>query len=187
MNISCDILYPCKNAFTILCTLCVSILEGVFFVNKIFNKFNLFLNIYVSVVINVALCIVLPIAAMGMLNAPIFFKGFAIAYPVSTLIVLFIPINRLGDALAGTIGLKPRTVPHTLVSTAVLAFIVGTVMSLIMTGVNAGPFTGIFTPAYFAAWFSAYGWALLSVYVSALIGVWTGLPLTMKLCGPPKA
>ena len=60
-----------------------------------------------------------------------------------------------------------------------------TFMSMLMTYINAGAFTGLFTPAYFAAWYSAWGWALLSVYLSALVGIWTGLPLTMKLCGPP--
>ena len=58
-------------------------------------------------------------------------------------------------------------------------------MSLFMIAVMAGKYVGIFTPAYFGAWLHAWPWALLSVYVSALIGVWTGLPLTMKLCGPP--
>ena len=154
--------------------------------NKILNKFNLTLNIYISAIINIALCIVLPIVAMHTLNWPIFLKGFAIAFPISTLIVLFIPINKLGDLVASKFGLKPQTVPFTMVSTAVLAFIVGTIMSLLMTAVNAGKFTGYFTPAYFGAWFSCWGWALLAVYVSALIGIWTGLPLTMKLCGPPQ-
>ena len=153
---------------------------------KIFNRFNLTLNIYISVIINVALCIVLPLVAMGTVNLPIFLKGFAIAFPISTLIVLFIPINRFGDFIASKFGLKPQTVPFTLVSTAVLALIVGTIMSMLMTAVNAGKFTGYFTPAYFGAWLHAYPWALITVYLSALLGVFTGLPLCMKLFGPPK-
>lgn len=153
---------------------------------KIFNKFNLTLNIWISLIINIALSIVLPVIAMGTVNVPVFLKGFSIAFPVSTVIVLLIPINRLGDAIASKLGLKPQTLPFTLVSTAVLSFILGTFMSMLMTYINAGAFTGLFTPAYFAAWFSAWGWALLSVYVSAIIGIYTGLPLTMKICGPPK-
>jgi hypothetical protein len=161
-------------------------LEGVVALQKIFNRFNLTLNIYVSIIINIVLCIILPKVAMGMVTWPVFLKGFAIAFPVSTLIVLFIPLNRLGDFIASRLGLKPQTVPFTLVSTFVLAIILGTIMSLLMTAVNAGSFTGYFTPAFFGAWFSAYFWALLSVYVSALVGVFTGLPLAMKLCGPPE-
>ena len=154
--------------------------------NRIFNRFNLTLNIYISVIINAALSVVLPMVAMGMVSTEIFLKGFAIAFPVSTIIVLLIPINRLGDLIASKLGLRPQSVPFTLVSTAVLALILGTFMSLLMTAVNAGKFTGYFTPAYFAAWLSAYPWALLSVYISALIGVFSGLPLCMKLFGPPK-
>lgn len=149
---------------------------------KIFNKFNLILNIWISLIINVALSIVLPVIAMGTVNVPIFLKGFSIAFPISTVIVLLIPINRLGDTIASILGLKPQTIPFTLISTAVLSFILGTFMSMLMTYINAGAFTGLFTPAYFAAWFSA----LLSVYVSAIIGIYTGLPLTMKIYGPPK-
>ena len=153
--------------------------------SKIFNRFNLTLNIWISLIINAVLCIVLPLVAIGMVNLPIFLKGFAIAFPISTIIVLLIPINKLGDAVAGAFGLKPQTLPFTLVSTAVLALILGTFMSMLMTYVNAGAYTGLFTPAFFGAWMGAWPWALLTVYISALVGIFTGLPLAMKLCGPP--
>ncbi|MBP3926825.1 MAG: hypothetical protein J6D13_06575 [Clostridium sp.] len=120
------------------------------------------------------------------MNFGIFLHGFLIAFPVSTIIVLLLPLNRLGDSVAAGLGCRPRTVPFTMVSTAVLALLLGTFMSMLMTYVNAGAFTGLFTPAYFAAWFSAWGWALLSVYLSALFGIWTGLPLAIKLCGPQQ-
>ena len=152
---------------------------------KIFNKFNLILNIWISLIINIVLSIVLPIVAMGMVNFSIFIRGFAIAFPVSTIVVLVVPITKLGDFIASKLGCKPRSILFTMVSTAVLSLLLGSFMSLLMTAVNAGPYTGLFTPAYFGAWFSAWGWALLSVYISALFGIWTGLPLTMKLCGPP--
>ncbi len=153
---------------------------------KIFNKFNLILNLWISLIINIALSIVLPLVAMGTVNWSIFLRGFSIAFPVSTILVLLLPLKQLGDFIAARLGLRPQTVPFTFASTAVLSFTLGTFMSMLMTYINAGAFTGLFTPAYFAAWFSAWGWALLSVYVSALIGLYTGLPLTMKLCEPPK-
>ena len=156
-----------------------------YILHKIFNKFNLSFNIYVSAIINIALCVVLPVVAMGMLTWGLFGRGFAIAYPISTLMVLFIPIVPLGDLVATKLGCQRGKVMFTIVSTAILALIVGTFMSLLMTGVNAGKYTGIFTPAYFHAWIGAYPWALLSVYGSALVGIFTGLPLMMKLCGPP--
>ena len=153
---------------------------------KIFNKFNLILNLWISLIINISLSIVLPIVAMGTVNLPVFLRGFAIAFPVSTVLVLLLPLNQLGDFIAAKLGFLPQTIPFTFASTAVLSFTLGTFMSMLMTYINAGAFTGLFTPAYFAAWFSAWGWALLSVYISALIGLYTGLPLTMKLCGEPK-
>lgn len=153
---------------------------------KIFNKFNLILNIWISLIINIALSIVLPLVAMGTVTFPIFLKGFCIAFPISTITVLLIPLNRLGDILASKLGLKPQTIPFTCVSTAVLSLILGTFMSMLMTYVNAGAYTGLFTSAYFAAWFSAWGWALLSVYISALVGLYSGLPLAMRISEMPK-
>lgn len=144
------------------------------------TKFDFWLNIWISLIINVVLSIVLPLAAMGMITWGIFLKGFAVAFPASTIIVLVIPITKLGNFIAIKLGLKPQSLPFTLVSTAILALILSTFMSLLMTAANAG-----FGPHFVGAWLSAYGWALISVYVSALIGVWTGLPLMIKLIGPP--
>lgn len=149
---------------------------------RIFNKFNIIFNLWVSLIINIALCIVLPLVAMNMINWGIFIKGFLIAFPVSTLLVLFVPIVPLGHKVASGFGLAENSVPFTLVSTIVLALILGTLMSLLMTAVNAGV-----GPFFVMAWWSCYPIVLLTVYVTALIGIFTGLPLTMKLAGPPPA
>lgn len=61
-----------------------------------------------------------------------------------------------------------------------LSFIVGTVMTLLMTAINAG-----IGPHFLAAWWSCYLLALLTVYLSALLGLFTGLPLTKKILGIP--
>ena len=147
---------------------------------SIFNKFNLTINLYISLLINIALSIILPLAAMHMISLPIFLRGFAIAFPVSTIIALMIPINKLGDRLASALGLKPDTAPFRMVSTALFSLILGTFMSFLMTAVNAG-----IGPWFLAAWWSVYGWALLSVYLSALLGVFTAFPVAVRLCGPP--
>jgi|GEM_PF-534942 len=149
---------------------------------RIFNKFNLTFNLWVSLIINAALCVALPLLAMHTITPGIFFKGFIIAYPVSTLLVLFIPVVPLGHKVASAFGLTPNSIPFTLVSTVVLAVLLGTPMSLLMTAVNAGV-----GPFFVAAWLSCFPFALLTVYVSALIGIWTGLPLTLKVAGPPPA
>lgn len=149
--------------------------------HKIFNKFNLIFNLWVSLIINVALCIVLPLVAMHFLNWGIFLKGFVIAYPVSTLFVLFVPVVSWGGRFAAAFKAKQGSWLFTILSTLILTLLMGTFMSLLMTAVNAG-----IGPWYVSAWLSCYPIALLTVYVSALIGVWTGMPLTMKLAGPPK-
>lgn len=148
---------------------------------KKITKFDVILNIWISLIINIVLSIVLPLVAIGFINAAIFFKGFAIAFTVSTLLVFLVPVAKWGRDVASAFKLKPLTLPYQLVSTLILALILGTLMSLLMTAVNAG--TG---PQFISAWLSCYLWALLSVYVSALVGVWTGIPIAGAMCKIPK-
>lgn len=109
-----------------------------------------------------------------------FFSGFAIAFPVSTILVFVLPVVSWGAKFASLFKLKPNTPVFTIVSTIVLSFIVGTVMTLLMTAINAG-----IGPHFLAAWWSCYLLALLTVYLSALLGLFTGLPLTKKMLGIP--
>ncbi|MBQ6622241.1 MAG: hypothetical protein IJH75_05355 [Mogibacterium sp.] len=146
----------------------------------IFNKFNLTINIYISLIINIVLSIVLPLKSVGMLNPAIFFKGFIIAFPVSTIFVLLVPLNKLGDKIAGAFGLKPNSAGFKLVSTAVLALILGTLMCMMMVAIMAGV-----GPWYWDAVKGVYPTVLISVYLSALVGVFTAFPVAVKLCGPP--
>lgn len=146
------------------------------------SKFDIFVNIWISLVINIVLCIVLPMAAIGTLTTAIFLKGFAIAFPLSTVFVFLVPIVELGEKFASLFKVKPRSFPALLLSTAVVALFLGTFMSLLMTAVNAG-----LGPWFIAAWLSAYGWALLSVYVSAIAGTITAIPIAIKLFGAPGA
>lgn len=148
---------------------------------KKLTKFDLVLNLWISVIINVALSIVLPIIAMGTLTFAMFIKGFAIAFPVSTILVLVLPIVPLGNRFAAALGAKQNTPVFTLLSTLVLAALLGTLMSLLMTAVNAG-----IGPWFVSAWLSCYPLVLLTVYLSALLGIFTGVPATKKLVGAPK-
>ena len=125
-----------------------------------------------------ALSIVLP-ALNGFLTWGSFLSGFAIAYPVSTIFVFIVPVVAWGGRFAALFGLKPNTPLFTVVSTIVLALIMGTFMTLLMTAVNAG-----IGPHYFAAWWSCYPLALLTVYLSALLGIFTGIPLVSSLVKP---
>ena len=143
---------------------------------KKLNKFDIILNIWISLIINVALSIVLP-ALNGVLSFGSFIYGFAIAFPVSTIFVFLVPVVAWGAKFAGLFKLQPNTPAFTVVSTLVLALIMGTFMTFLMTAVNAG-----IGPYFFAAWWSCYGIALLTVYLSALLGIFTGIPVTKALC-----
>ena len=147
---------------------------------KKLTKFDLVLNLWISVIINAVLSIVLPLLATGSLTLMAFLKGFAIAFPVSTILVLVLPIVPLGNRFAAALHAKPNTPVFTILSTLVLALILGTFMSLLMTAVNAG-----IGPWFVGAWLSCYPMVLLTVYVSALVGIFTGVPVTMKLVGAP--
>lgn len=135
---------------------------------------------WISFVINVVLSIVLP-ALVGKLNFGTFIKGFLIAFTVSTILVFLIPVVDWGAKFASCFGLKPNTPSFTIVSTVVLALFLGTIMTLLMTALNAG-----IGPHFFAAWWSCYPIALLTVYLSALLGIFTGVPLTKAIVGIPK-
>lgn len=147
------------------------------------TKFEVILNLWISLIINIVLSIVLPILAIGFITWGIFLKGFAIAFTVSTLFVFVVPVVKWGDSFAAALKAKPHTVPSQLLSTIILALILGTLMSLLMTWVNLPKDIPIpFVPA----WLSGYPAVLATVYVSALIGIWTGIPLTMKICHIPQ-
>jgi len=149
---------------------------------KKMGKFDIFVNLWISLVINVVLSIVLPLVAIGMVTPAIFLKGFAIAFTVSTAFVFLVPVVSLGQKFASLFKVKPQSFPALLLSTIVLALILGTLMSLLMTAVNAG-----IGPWFVPAWLSCYVWVLLSVYVSAIVGTMTAIPLAIKLFGAPGA
>lgn len=149
---------------------------------KKMGKFDVFVNIWISLVINVVLSIVLPVVAIGKLTPAIFLKGFVIAFSVSTAFVFLVPVVNLGQRFASLFKVKPQSFPDLLLSTVVLTLILGTLMSLLMTVVNAG-----IGPWFVAAWLSCYVWALLSVYVSAVVGTITAIPLGIKIFGAPGA
>lgn len=147
---------------------------------KKLTKFDVILNLWISLIINVALSIVLP-ALNGFLTLKSFIVGFAIAYPVSTIFVFIVPVIVWGAKFALALGIKPDTPGFTVVSTVILALVMGTFMTLLMTAVNAGV-----GPHFFAAWWSCYPIALAIVYLSALAGIFSGLPLVKALVKAPK-
>ncbi|HWQ74707.1 MAG TPA: DUF2798 domain-containing protein [Syntrophomonas sp.] len=145
------------------------------------SKFDIILTLWISLIINIVLGVALPLAAIGFITWHIFRVGFAIAFPVSTIFVIVVPITKWGDNFAALFKLKPHTVPQQLVSTFIVALLFSLFMSALMMAINAG-----IGPHLFGAWLSVYPYAFISVYVSALVSIWTGIPLTMKILHIPK-
>lgn len=148
---------------------------------KKLSKFDVVLSLWISLIINVALSVVLP-ALNGFLSFKSFLVGFAIAYPVSTIFVFIVPVISWGAKFAGACKLRPDTPGFTFASTIILALVMGTFMTLLMTAVNAG-----IGPHFLAAWWSCYPIALATVYLSALCGIFSGIPLTKAVIKAPKS
>lgn len=147
-------------------------------------KFDIILTIWISIVISIVMSAVLPVLAIGWDTVrhfffQIFIKGFLISFPLSTLFVLFVPVQKLAGAFASALKAKPMTIPFHLLSTIVTAICVGTLMSFVMIAVNAPP------DQILNQWLPNWPKAIVVVYISALIGVSTGIPLTKKICGIP--
>ncbi len=148
---------------------------------KKIDKFTIVLNLWMSLFINVVFCILLPLIAIGTVSWGIFLKGFLVSFPISTLVIFFVPIVAWGNRFATLFGVKEKSTPFVLLSTIVVALIMGTFMSFLMTAVNAG-----IGPWFFGAWLSVLPISLLAAYVVSLIGIGTGLPIAKKLDEPPQ-
>lgn len=144
------------------------------------TKFDIVLGLWISFLMNTILGIFLPLMAIGFITWGIFLKGFAIAFPISTIFAFLVPVNQWGQNFAALFKAKPFTLKSQLLSTIVTAIIFGLFMSLLMTAVNAG-----IGPHFFGAWISILPYVLIIIYISSLIGLWTGIPLTKKICRIP--
>ncbi len=145
------------------------------------TKFSVVMDLWISIVLNVILSIVLPLLAVGFITPGMFFKGFAIAFIVSTAFVFLVPIVKWSDNFAGLFKLKPHTLPSQLVSTALTALCLSLLMSSLMTAVFAGV-----GPWFLGAWLHIYPYAYLTVYISLQIALFTGLPIAKRICGVPN-
>jgi len=144
------------------------------------TKFDTVMDLWISLVLNIIMSIALPLIALHFITWGIFFKGFVIAFVVSTIFVFIVPIVKWGNKFAAALGAGPNTLVSQLLSTIIVALVLGTLMTMLMTAVNAG-----IGPHFLGAWWSCYPYALVVVYISALVGIWTGIPLAVKLAGPP--
>lgn len=144
------------------------------------NKFDILLNVWISLLISLVLSAVLPLLAGVENTFPLYFQGFVISIVVSYILATILPVVKWGNLFAGLFKQKPRTIPGQLLSTIILAFILGTFMSFTMTAISIG-----FPPYFIPAWLSAYPWALLVIYVMANISLWTGIPIVNRFMRLP--
>ncbi|MDR0653525.1 MAG: hypothetical protein LBG12_09510 [Synergistaceae bacterium] len=146
------------------------------------TKFDVYLNVWISLVISAILSFTLPLIANGHVTAGEYMSGLFISFVISFVLVLVIPVVKWGDLFAAKCGAVPHTASGQLLATIVLALVIGTFMSLIMTWWGVRNVPG-FQNFFLSAWMNAYPWALLVIYVSANISLWTGIPLVKKLLG----
>lgn len=145
------------------------------------TKFDIILGLWISVLMNTVLGIFIPLIAIGSITWGIFLKDFAIAFPISTIFAFIVPINKWAGKFALFFNAKPHTIISQLLSAIITAIIFGLLMSLLMTAVNAG-----IGPHFIGAWLSTLPYVVIVVYISSLIGVWTGIPLVKKVCKVPS-
>lgn len=146
------------------------------------TKFDTILNIWVSLIISLVLSYALPMITNGSITTGEYFSGLIISFVISFILVMLIPIVKLGDMFAAECGTKPNTIARQLLSTIVLVLIMGTVMSLIMTWWGLHNISD-YTSFFFTSWLHAYPWVLFIIYITSNISLWTGIPLTKRILG----
>ncbi len=149
------------------------------------TKFDMILNLWVSLIISLILSYALPMLATGGVTAGGYISGLIVSFIISMVLVTFVPLVKWGDMFAAKCGAKPFTVPRQLLAAIVLVLIMATVMSSSMTWFFIHNIPG-YQSFFLSAWLHAYPWALLVVYISANISLWTGIPLTKKILGIPS-
>ena len=80
-----------------------------------------------------------------------YFAGMFQAFSINYIAGLMIPVERIGSAVAGGLGLKTETFPHKLVRIFIINAIFVTIISFCIALINLGP-----APEVFAAWWSTY-------------------------------
>lgn len=149
------------------------------------TKFDVILNIWVCIVICAVLSFALPMIAKGTITLPEYLSGFIVSTILSFILIMFLPIIKLGDSFAAKCGAEAHTVKRQLLTTIILALIMGTIMSIAMTWWGLRNVPG-YQEFFWMAWFAAFPWALLIIYASANVALWTGIPLTKKIMGIPS-
>lgn len=147
-----------------------------------FTKFDVVLNVWISLILNFLLNLFVPLCTGAGLTFASFISCFAIAYVISFLLALFVPIMQIADKFANLFKLKLGTIPHLLVGNVAAAIIMASIMNAVMVvwSIKDVPgFTSILIPAILAGW----PYAIFFAWIGQCIGIWTGVPLAKKILG----
>lgn len=100
----------------------------------------------------------------GFQNTGVYLVGMFMAFSINYTAGLIIPVERIGRAVAGGIGLKDGTLPHKLVRIFVINALFVTIISFTIALINLGP-----VPGLAGIWWSTYPILHLVGYLTSVL------------------
>lgn len=100
----------------------------------------------------------------GFTETSVYLVGMFEAFSINYIAGLIIPVERIGRAVAGGIGLKDGKLPHKVVRVFIINAIFVTIISFCIALINLGP-----VPQLFSVWWSTYPVLHLVGFVTSLL------------------
>lgn len=151
------------------------------------TKFDVLLNVWVSLILNIFLNTIVPIANGTGLTLSSFASSYVLGVIIGFILITFLPIAPLGNKFGDLFKLDRGDIKHQLVSNVLVALIMATIMSSFMTWWGIKDVPG-YQDFYVASVVSSYPLSLFLTWLSQNIALCTGIPLVKKALGiPPHA
>ena len=100
----------------------------------------------------------------GFTETGVYLVGMFMAFSINYVAGLIIPVEKIGRAVAGSIGLKDGSLPHKLVRIFIINAIFVTIISFTIALINLGPVSGLFS-----IWWSTYPVLHLVGYITSVL------------------
>ncbi len=100
----------------------------------------------------------------GFVSTDLYLVGMFEAFSINYIAGLFIPVEKIGRAVAGGIGLKDGSYAHKLVRIFIINAIFVTIISFTIALINCGP-----VPDIFSIWFKTYPILHLVGFVTSVL------------------
>jgi hypothetical protein len=100
----------------------------------------------------------------GFTDTGVYLVGMFMAFSINYIAGLIIPVERIGRAVAGGLGLRDGSLPHKLVRVFVINAIFVTIISFSIALINCGPVTGLVS-----IWLTTYPVLHLVGYVTSVL------------------